>query len=52
MLLISEGIEYPLQEGVTQTATGLTAFTSAAASSVRTSLQQALRLSSRKTSNG
>jgi VWFA-related protein len=47
VLLISEGIEYPLQEGVTQTSTGLTSFTSDAAASVRGSLQQAIGAAAR-----
>jgi VWFA-related protein len=47
MLLFSEGIDYPLQEGVTQTASGLTAFTSPYASSVLRNFQQAVGAAAR-----
>jgi hypothetical protein len=47
LLLISEGIEYPLQEGVGQTSTGLAAFTSAAAPGVLQSVQQAIGAAAR-----
>ena len=47
VLLISEGIDYPLQEGVTQTSSGLTAFTSTYAPSVLRSLQQAVGAAAR-----
>lgn len=47
VLLISEGVDYPLHEGVTQTSSGLSAFTSPYASSVLRELQQAIRAAAR-----
>lgn len=47
VLLISEGIDYPLQEGMTQTSSGLSAFTSPYASDVLRDLQQAIRAAAR-----
>lgn len=43
VLLISEGIDYPLQEGATQTSSGLSTFTSTSAPDVLRKLQQAIR---------
>ena len=47
MLLISEGIDYPLHEGITQTSSGLTSFTSPYASSVLRNFEQAIGAAAR-----
>lgn len=51
VLLISEGIDYPLQEGVTQTESGLTAFTSSYAPEVLRNLKQAVGAAARANLN-
>jgi hypothetical protein len=43
LVLISEGVDYPLQEGITQTSSGVSTFTSPYASSVLRDFQQAIR---------
>lgn len=51
VLFISEGIDYPFQEGVTQTATGLTAFTSTYAPAVLKRFQEAVGAAARANVN-
>lgn len=47
VLLISEGLDYPLQEGMAQTSSGLSTFTSTFAPDVLRDLQQTIRAAAR-----